>query len=155
MPKLYHKISNNSNNYTSLYLCNCLLSGKSVYRYRHIFAGEGTIGLLGEKKGPKSSWKITKDVKADILYLFFVKRLVGYEQIKKRLSRWGRQYPFFATLRKVIDIPGHEGYSLEELCGTLFYLDVFGFRSMEDFKRVYPEEFGPLIGEAQVLPILP
>jgi len=74
------------------------LSGKSVYRYRHIFAAEGTIGLLGEKKGPKSSWKITKDVKADILYLFFVKRLVGYEQIKKRLSRWGRQYPFFATL---------------------------------------------------------
>jgi transposase len=59
-----------------------------------------------------------------------------------------RQYPFFATLRKGIDIPTHEGYSLEELCGTLFYLDVFGFRSMEDFKRVYPEEFGPLIGRS-------
>jgi hypothetical protein len=59
-----------------------------------------------------------------------------------------RQYPFFTTVRKVIDIPAHEGYSLEELCGTLFYLDVFGFRSMEDFKRVYPEEFGPLIGRS-------
>ena len=32
---------------------------------------------------------------------------------------------------------------------TLFYLDVFGFRSLEDFKRAYPEEFGVLLGRAQ------
>jgi hypothetical protein len=32
---------------------------------------------------------------------------------------------------------------------TLFYLDLFGFRSMEDFKRAYPEEFGVLVGRAQ------
>jgi hypothetical protein len=31
----------------------------------------------------------------------------------------------------------------------LFYLDVFGFRSLEDFKRAYPEEFGVLVGRAQ------
>jgi hypothetical protein len=42
-------------------------------------------------------------------------------------------------LHRVITIPTHEGYSLEELGLTLFYLDVFGFRSMEDFKRAYPE----------------
>jgi hypothetical protein len=59
-----------------------------------------------------------------------------------------RQYPFLATVEKTIDISAHEGYSLEELCGTLFYLDVFGFRSMEDFKRVYSEEFGALIGRS-------
>lgn len=51
-------------------------------------------------------------------------------------------------LKRVIDIPTYEGYSLEELCLTLFYFDVFGFRSMEDFKRVYPEEFGILIGRS-------
>jgi hypothetical protein len=28
-------------------------------------------------------------------------------------------------------------------------LDVFGFRSLEDFKRAYPEEFGLLMGRAQ------
>jgi len=28
-------------------------------------------------------------------------------------------------------------------------LDVFGFRSLEDFKRAYPEEFGVLVGRAQ------
>jgi transposase len=59
------------------------------------------------------------------------------------------RYGFLPTLSRVITIPTHEGYSLEELGLTLFYLDVFGFRSMEDFKRAYPEEFGLLMGRAQ------
>lgn len=52
------------------------------------------------------------------------------------------------TLRRIITIDTYEGYGLEELCLSLFYLDSFGFRSMEDFKRVYPEEFGTLIGRS-------
>jgi len=44
------------------------------------------------------------------------------------------RYDFLPTLSRVITIPTHEGYSLEELGLTWFYLDVFGFRSMEDFK---------------------
>jgi transposase len=59
------------------------------------------------------------------------------------------QYSFLPALRRVITIPTHEGYSLDELGLTLFYLDVFGFRSLEDFKRAYPEEFGLLLGRAQ------
>ena len=59
------------------------------------------------------------------------------------------RYNFLPTLRRVITIPTHEGYSLEELGLTLFYLDVFGFRSLEDFKRAYAEEFGVLMGRAQ------
>ena len=59
------------------------------------------------------------------------------------------QYEFLPTLKRVLDIPTSEGYSLDELCLTLLYTDVFGFRSMEDFKRAYPEEFGVLIGRAQ------
>jgi transposase len=58
------------------------------------------------------------------------------------------RYRFLPTLSQVITIPTHEGYSLEELGLTLFYLDLFGFRSMEDFKRAYPEEFGVLVGRA-------
>lgn len=58
------------------------------------------------------------------------------------------QCSFLPTLKQVINIPTYEGYSLEELCVTLFYFDVFSFRSMEDFKRVYPEEFGLLIGRS-------
>ena len=58
------------------------------------------------------------------------------------------KYSFIPTLKRVIDIETYEGYSFEELCTTLFYLDVFGFRSLEDFKRVYPEEFGLLIGRS-------
>jgi len=57
-----------------------------------------------------------------------------------------KQYSFIPTLKAVIDFATYEGYSFEELCTTLFYHDVFGFRSLEDFKRVYPEEFGLLIG---------
>jgi hypothetical protein len=59
------------------------------------------------------------------------------------------RYRFLPTLSQVIPIPTHEGYSLEELGLTLFYLDLFGFRSMEDFKRAYPEEFGVLVGRPQ------
>ncbi|MHC5136090.1 MAG: putative transposase [Planctomycetota bacterium] len=58
------------------------------------------------------------------------------------------RYSFVPTLKRVIGIATHEGYSIEELCTTLFYHDVFGFRSLEDFKRVYPEEFGLLIGRS-------
>jgi hypothetical protein len=57
-------------------------------------------------------------------------------------------YYFLPTLKREIDIATYEGYSLEELCITLFYFDIFGFRSVEDFKRVYPEEFGLLIGRS-------
>jgi hypothetical protein len=56
---------------------------------------------------------------------------------------------FLPALRSVINIPTYHGYSLEELCLTLFYLDVFGFQSMEDFKRAYADEFGLLIGRSK------
>lgn len=59
------------------------------------------------------------------------------------------RYDFLPTLRQMIAIPTYEGYCLEELSLTLFYLDVFGFRSMEDFKRAYREEFGVLVGRSQ------
>lgn len=59
------------------------------------------------------------------------------------------RYHFLPTLREVITLPTHEGYTLEELALTLFYLDGFGFRSMEDFKRAYREEFGVLLGRTQ------
>ena len=58
------------------------------------------------------------------------------------------RYHLLPTLRGVITMATHEGYSLEELGLALFYLDVFGFRSMEDFKRAYREEFGVLVGRA-------
>ena len=58
------------------------------------------------------------------------------------------KYSFLSTIRRIINIDTYEGHSLEELCLTLFYLDSFGFRSMEDFKRAYPEEFGTLIGRS-------
>ena len=59
------------------------------------------------------------------------------------------RYDFMPTLSRVIAMATHEGYSLEELGLTLFYMDVFGFRSLEDFKRAYGEEFGVLLGRTQ------
>lgn len=58
------------------------------------------------------------------------------------------QYHFLEIIKKVVNIPTHEGYSLEQLCLTFFYFDVFEFRSIEDFKTAYPEEYGPLIGRS-------
>jgi transposase len=59
------------------------------------------------------------------------------------------RYDFVPTLRRGITIPTQEGYRLDELALTLFYMAVFGFRSMEDFKRAYREEFGVLMGRVQ------
>jgi hypothetical protein len=47
------------------------------------------------------------------------------------------QYSFAPTLKRVIGITTHEGYSFEELCTTLFYYDLFGFRSLEDFRFLH------------------
>jgi hypothetical protein len=56
------------------------------------------------------------------------------------------RYHFLEKTKDVINIETHEGYSLEQFCLTLFYFDLFDFRSVENFKTVYPEEFGILIG---------
>ena len=58
------------------------------------------------------------------------------------------RYNFLPTIKQVISIETHEGYSLDELCLTLFHFDLFRFESMENFKTVYPEEFGILIGKS-------
>ena len=53
------------------------------------------------------------------------------------------RYDFLPTLSRVITRMTPEGYSLEELGLTLFYLDVFGFGSMEDFNptsRIRPRK---------------
>jgi len=58
-----------------------------------------------------------------------------------------KQYNFLKTIKQVIDIEKYEGYSLDELCLSLFYFDLFKiFESMENFKTAYPEEFGILTG---------
>lgn len=242
------------------------ISAKSVHKYIKRFAAKGSAGLVGDKKGPKSQWKINAEVRGKILYTFLKERIVEYKKIKVRLESWGEEvgissirqvllenglvqevpavpdlenprelfhteedkqqlmfdfpwaegggqgtvdskrnegnappatgkqkrgrgfaraesrarryyspgqrmyldqlkqgsyysyaggllfspflshYPFLSTIRDILDMPAQEGYSLEELCLTLFYFDVFGYRSMEDFKRVYAEEFGLLMG---------
>jgi hypothetical protein len=62
------------------------------------------------------------------------------------------RYHFVPTLRRVITIPTHEGYSLEELCLTLFYLDVFGFRSMEGLIRADEHRLNAEIARSQATP---
>jgi len=59
------------------------------------------------------------------------------------------RHSFLSVIKRIIDLPTYEGYKLEELCQTLFFFDVFGFHSMEDFKRAYSEEFGVLVGRSQ------
>ena len=57
------------------------------------------------------------------------------------------KYNFTNQMRGIIPIETHEGYSLRQLCLTLFYFDLFDFRSIEDFKMAYAEEYGVLIGK--------
>ena len=57
-----------------------------------------------------------------------------------------RRYKFLETIKEIIDIRLEDGYTLDQLCLTLFYFDLFQFRSIENFKSSYPEEFGILSG---------
>lgn len=57
------------------------------------------------------------------------------------------RYKFLDTIKQKINIDKCNGYCLEQLCLTLFYLCLFRFHSIENFKTVYPEEFGILIGK--------
>ena len=237
----------------------------TVQKYVADFTRAGLQGLVPQRSGPKDKWKITPEIKAQILFIALKEGILGYDAIQKRLTKWdehvsipsirqvllengiikdtsvpdpkvqqeelfnfpdkeqiyldfgiagklaetisekgvksneeksvdvgevesssGRmkndrsffsqaqrvyldqlehgcynayaggllfvplleKYSFLPPLGRIIKIPTYEGYSLEELCLTLFYIDSFGFRSMEDFKRVYPEEFGALIGRS-------
>lgn len=58
------------------------------------------------------------------------------------------RYSYLPTIKEIIKLESYEGYTLEELCLSLFYFDIYEFRSMEDYKRAYLEEFGILIGRS-------
>jgi transposase len=58
------------------------------------------------------------------------------------------RYCFPFIVKNVMDLGTQEGYSVEQMCVTLLYLDLFGYRSIEDYKRAYREEFGVLLGRA-------
>lgn len=57
------------------------------------------------------------------------------------------EYKFLDIIKSKVNIKTCNGYSLEQLCLTLFYFDIFGFHSIENFKTVYAEEFGLLINK--------
>jgi transposase len=58
-----------------------------------------------------------------------------------------QRHNFLPLIEKVIKIDKKNDYTLSQLCLTLFYYNIFNFRSIENFKTAYPEEFGPLIGK--------
>jgi len=58
-----------------------------------------------------------------------------------------QQYNFLPIIKKVIKIDEKNDYTLAQLCLTFLYYNVFDFRSIENFKTVYHEEFGLLIGK--------
>ena len=58
-----------------------------------------------------------------------------------------QRYNFLPIIKEVIKIDKKNDYTLEQLCLSFFYYNVFGFRSIENFKTAYTEEFGLLIGK--------
>ena len=62
---------------------------RSVQNYIHAYRRDGANGLMGKKKGPKGSWKISPQVKGKILYLALNQGILAGEAIKKKLGEWG------------------------------------------------------------------
>src|SRR5438128_5716757 len=59
----------------------------SVQRYLAEFAGEGMRGLMSERSGPKSRWKITVAVRAKILLIVWREGIWELEAIQQRLAQ--------------------------------------------------------------------
>src|SRR6266700_2316876 len=105
----------------------------------------GGAGVADLERGSRRNYSSAQRVYLDQLEQGAYNAYAGGLLFAPLLAR----YNFVPTLSRVITIATHEGYSLEELGLTLFYLDVFGFGSLEDFKRAYAEEFGVLMGRTQ------
>ncbi len=108
-------------------------------------AAGGGAGVADLGRGSRRNYSSAQRVYLDQLEQGAYNAYAGGLLFAPLLAR----YNFVPTLSRVITIATHEGYSLEELGLTLFYLDVFGFGSLEDFKCAYAEEFGVLMGRTQ------
>ena len=106
-------------------------------------APEGEAGARGG--GSRRDYSSGQRIYLDQLEQGFHNAYAGGLLFAPLLAR----YDFLPILRRGIRMETYEGYSLKELGLTLFYLDLFEFRSMEDFKRAYREEFGVLVGRSQ------
>jgi len=51
-----------------------------------------------------------------------------------------QEYKFTSIIKRIINIETHEGYNLDEICKTLFYSDLFGFKTMENFIEGYMQK---------------
>ena len=74
---------------------------RSVQNYIHAYRTDGASGLMGKKKGPKGSWKISPQVKSKILYLALNQGVLACEAIKKKLGQWG-EHVSIPRIRQVL-----------------------------------------------------
>ena len=100
------------------------------------------VGLSLEDKGNRSTYAPAERKYLDQLERGVFSAYAGGLLFAPLVER----HHFLDLAKEVLPIETHEGYSLEQLCLTLFYFDLFDFRSIENFKTVYPEEFGLLMG---------
>lgn len=107
--------------------------------------GEGDVGGLVFKTRARDEYSRRQRVYLDVLEQGDYNAYAGGLLFTPLLKRGS----FLPALKSVITIRAYNSYSLEELCLTLFYFDLFGFQSMEDFKRAYADEFGLLIGRSK------
>ena len=63
-------------------------SERSIWRWIRCFERGDSSGLIEAKRGPKGSWKLTPELRARILYVFFKEDILGYDQIVERLKGW-------------------------------------------------------------------
>lgn len=101
-----------------------------------------SIGLNSKKKN-RSHYSPAERMYLDLLKRGEYSAYAGGMLYLPLLER----YNFLSIIDKVIKIEKENDYTLSQLCLALFFYNIFGFRSIENFKTVYSEEFGPLIGK--------
>ena len=78
----------------------------SVQRYLTGFADEGLRGLLAECRGPKGGWKITPELRGNILGIVLREGIWNLEAIQQRLAQGWNQVVSVPSIQQVLEDNG-------------------------------------------------
>jgi transposase len=97
----------------------------SVQKYITEFACEGMRGLIAERSGPKSHWKITPELRGKILLIVLREGIWKLEAIQQRLSEAWQEVVSVGSIQQVLEENGLGEQAAREVHGGAVQGELF------------------------------
>jgi len=97
----------------------------SVQKYITEFACEGMRGLITERSGPKSHWKITPELRGKILLIVLREGIWKLEAIQQRLSEAWQEVVSVGSIQQVLEENGLGEQAAREVHGGAVQGELF------------------------------